>query len=329
MCRPAAADRRPVEAASTRAFVVKKLYLQILVFLSRRLGAWVVDLFVWPVTTAFFLFRPQRVGIGLRFYRALYPDRSRLYHLLCTWRQYHRFAGLFHDRLRLQHGASVSLTSDGWEHLERSVAEGRGGIILMSHMGSWEMAAGLFHRRHPKIPLLLFMGRKHQEKIGAFIKKGLSESGVKIVAVDRQGGSALEIIEGINFLKAGGLISLTGDRPWSGNERTVAVRFLGHEVRLLEAPHVFALLSGAPILIFFAFRTAPHHYRITVCEPIYVTAAGRSQRQAAIQASAQRYADQMEKMLHRHPLEWYHFEPFLGRPLQESTGRRDRCELLL
>ena len=159
-------------------------------------------------------------------------------------------------------------------------------------------------------------GKKQKEQIGWFIKNGLAQSGVRIVAVDTESASPLDILDAVNFLKQGGMVALPGDRPWSGRERTTSARFFNHEVQLLEAPHVLAMLSGAPIFIFFAFRTGENRYHITVSEPIYVRADTRSKRSVAIQRSVQQYADHLERMARRHPCQWFHFEPFLGEPLE-------------
>ena len=292
---------------------LRKWYYQLLILLSKKWGAWIMTFFIWPVTTAYFILFPRRVAVGIDFYRSLYPDRSRLFHLSCVWRQYHRFSRLFVDRFYLHEGMTVATTSEGWEYLEEALDKKTGGIVLMSHMGTWEMAAGLIRQKRPHLPLLLYMGKKHQEKIGAFIKKGLSQSGIRIVTADPDGGSPLNIIDAVQFLREGGLVSLTGDRVWSGKERTVAVRMFGREARVLEAPHVLALLSGAPILVFFSFRTGPKHYHMTVSEPYRVQSDQRSQRKEAIGRSAQLYADHLERMLRKYPLEWFHFESFLGR----------------
>ncbi len=295
-----------------KAASLRKSYYQLLITFSRKWGTWVMSMFIWPVTAAFFLFFPGRVATGLDLYRSVFPDRSRLFHLLCVWRQYHHFSRLFVDRFYLHEGIPVRTTSEGWQHLEDALDKGTGGIILMSHMGTWEMAAGLIRLKRPHLPLLLYMGKKHKERIGTFIKDGLSRSGIRIVTADPDGGSPLNIIEGVQFLRQGGLVSLTGDRAWSGKERTVAVQMLNREVRLLEAPHVLALLSGAPIFVFFSFRTGPRQYHIAVSAPYRVQADHRSQRNDAIRRSAQHYADHLERMLRRYPLEWFNFGPFLG-----------------
>ena len=209
----------------------------------------------------------------------------------------------------------IAHTSEGWEYLKKSVEKGKGAIILMSHMGNWETAAHFLSRKQYGVRLMLYMGIKAKEQIEKMQKESLSQGGVRIVAVDQNGGSPFDILEGIKFLKEGGIVSLTGDRVWSGNERTVAVEFLNHEVNLPLAPHLFALLSKAPLFIFFSFRSGPKSYHVKISEPIYVRASSRSDRQKAIERSAQKYADHIQRNLRTHPLQWYHFEPFLGREL--------------
>jgi len=182
----------------------------------------------------------------------------------------------------------------------------------MSHMGNWEIAAHLLKQRQDKIRLLLYMGIKQKEQIEQIQKEGLSLSGIEIIAVDQEGGSPLDIVEGIKFIRSGGLVSLTGDMVWRRDQRTVPVKFIGHEISLPEAPYLFALLSGAPIFIFFAFRTGEKKYHFSISGPLYLKAVSRKERTSAIQQAAQIYANTLETMLRSNPLQWYHFEPFLN-----------------
>ena len=161
------------------------------------LGSWVFSGFAWIVATGYFLFFPLRVITSVRFYRALFPDRSRLYHLTCTWKQFHNFTDVFIDRFLLREFDDLSYTSKGWEHIEQALLKKRGGIILMSHMGNWEVAAHLLKRRKQDIRLLLYMGVKHKEKIERIQKESLSQSNIRIIAVDQHSGSPVDILEGV------------------------------------------------------------------------------------------------------------------------------------
>lgn len=291
---------------------MKELFYKTLVWVSGIFGLWVFRLFAWIVSTGYFCFFPWRVATGVRFYGALFPHRGWRYHLWCTWRQYHSFTNLFLDRVLLQDSGDLPYTSEGSEHLQEAVKNGTGGIILMSHMGNWEVAAHLLKKKLPGIRLLLYMGIKQKEQIERMQKEGLSKTGIRTISVDPEGGSPFEIVEGIMLLKDGGFVSMTGDIIWNKNQRSIPVKFLGHEVRLPEAPHLLALLSGAPLFVFFSFSTGKNHYHFSIAKGIYIKAALRSEREEAIRKSAQEYADMLEKALREHPFQWYHFEPFLG-----------------
>jgi len=284
------------------------------------MGLWIFRFMAWFVATGYFLFFPARVAESVRFYGALLPSKNLLYHIWCAWKQFHNFTYVFLDRFLLFKNYPIHITHEGWEYLVETVQRKEGGIILMSHIGNWEMAAHMLKMRGHNIPgmkLLLYLGERFKDQIEHAQKEDLIQSGVKIIVAEENSVSPTDIVEGINFLKAGGLVSLTGDRIWRKDQRAIAVRFLGHEVFLPETPFVFALLSGTPLYIFFAFRTGRETYHFQVQPPEYVRAKDRSERQNAIARAAQVYADRLEEMARRYPFEWFHFEPFLGRKLDE------------
>jgi predicted LPLAT superfamily acyltransferase len=215
----------------------------------------------------------------------------------------------------------MTYTSEGQEHLEAALGT-TGGIILMSHVGNWDVAAYLLKQKYGKLRLLLYMGIRKKEEIERIQKENLEQSGIRIVAVDQDGGSPFDIMKGIQFLKSGGMVSLTGDVLWKKDQRTVPVKIFGHEVHLPEIPYIFALLAGVPLFIFFAFRIGSKSYHFTASEPIYINAPSRADRSQAIQKSAQIYADLLERVLRQHPFEWYHFDPFFTPGSESNTGVR-------
>jgi predicted LPLAT superfamily acyltransferase len=278
-----------------------------IVHLSKIMGTWVFLVFAWIVATGFFMLFPMRVNNSIRFYQALFPGRSWFYHLGCAWSQFHNFTDVFFDRFMLQEFDDIHYTSEGMEYLEQTLQKKNGAILLMSHVGNWEVAAHLLKRNLPDMNLLLYMGVKHKEQIEGIQKKSLSKNGVRVVAVDQQGGSPFDIVEGIHFINSGGMVSLTGDLIWKKDQRIVTVKFLGHDALFPETPYLFALLSGAPIFIFFAFRTGRKTYHFSLSEPIFVKASSRGERTAVIRQAAQRYSDILEETVRCYPLQWYHF----------------------
>ncbi len=284
---------------------------------SRAFGPWLFSLVAKGIAAGYFLFAPQRVGVSVRFYRALFPRRGRAYHLGCAWRQFLNFTSVYLDRILLGEGREIACTHAGWEHLEAAIDRNAGGIILMSHLGNWEIAAHFMQRRRERLRLILYMGMRAKAEIERLQKEDLVRKGIRILAVEKEAGAPFDLVEGLRFIQSGGLISMTGDKLWHSSQRSVPVAFLGHEARLPETPHLLAMLSGVPLFVFFSRRTGRRRYHLSITEPIYIPKVGRRERADAIRRSAQAYADLLSSHLRENPLEWYHFEPFLGPRLPE------------
>ncbi|WP_320041570.1 lysophospholipid acyltransferase family protein [uncultured Desulfobacter sp.] len=298
---------------------MKVFTYQVLIVLSRWFGPWVFTLVSRFIAVGYFFLFPRRAAVSAKFYEALFPGKSCLFHWYCAWRQYQNFTTVFMDRIRTSGQENIQFTSTGWQRFEDELGKGHGAIVLMSHMGNWDVAANLMAKQRKDIKLLLYMGAKAKEQIESVQKQELSDKGIRIVAVEPSAGSPLDVVAGIRFLKSGGVVSLTGDKLWHPDQRAVSVPFLGQTARIPEFPHVFALVSKAPLFVFFTFRTGPGSYRFMLSEPMYISCASREDRTRAVAESARGYGEMLEQTLRDHPYEWYHFDPFLvdhpGQPL--------------
>jgi lauroyl/myristoyl acyltransferase len=288
---------------------MKKFSYKIFFYLSRRLGLWFFRIFSWFIASGYFFLFPVRAAESLKFYRVLFPARKFFYHLCCVWKQYHKFTDVYIHRFIHLDEEDIEFVKEGWEYLEEAVQKKTGAILLMSHIGNWELAAQTLNRKG--LPIMLYLGAKHKEQMERIQKQILAKSGIKIVATSEKEKSPFALIEGINFLREGGIVSMTGDRLWSG-QSYVSVNFLGHETRLPDTPHLFALMTGAPLMTFFVYQKAVGKYHIKVSCGHKVSAAARADRKKAVQESAQAYAIDLARFVADHPFEWYHFEPFLG-----------------
>ncbi len=295
---------------------MKKWFYKTLVFGSEKFGQWFFRFFAWFVATGYFVLFPRRVKTGINFYRALFPNRHSSYHVWCTWKQFHAFTDVFLERAMIVNPSGIaSFSSRGLEHLERAVKNRTGGVILMSHAGSWEAAAHHLKRELPEISLLLYMGAKQKEQIERLQKDDFQKTGIRVIAIHRDGGSPFDIVEGVKQLRGGGMVSMTGDVLWREDQRSVSVSFLGYEATIPETPYLLALLSHVPLYIFFAWRTGRERYHVSISAPIAIESFSRAHRQGAIQKAAQEYADHLAQNLRRHPFQWYHFDPFLGNKI--------------
>ena len=290
-------------------------------YLSRRLGVWFFRSFSWCIATGYFFLFPARVAGSVKFYRALFPGRSFPYHLYCAWKQFHGFTDVYMHRFIPWVAEQSQFHRDGWEHLHRAVADKTGAIVVMSHVGNWEIAAQRLGRKG--MPVMLYMGAKHKEQVERIHKDNLARQGVRIVATDEKEKSPFALLEGIGFLREGGIVSMTGDRIW-GEQTSVTVNFLGHETRLPDTPHLFALMSGAPLMTFFVHQDGAGVHQIKISPGRKVQAATRAERRKAVLDSAQAYADDLARFVAEHPFEWHHFEPFLGKKIDQTGARQTK-----
>ena len=293
---------------------MKKLFYKITLYLSHKLGLWFLRTLSWFIATGYYFLFPLRVKESVKFYRALFPERGLAYAFYCAWKQFHNFTDVYTHRFIPWAGEYAEFIREGWEHLDEAVAGKTGAIIVMSHIGNWELAAERLNRKG--LPIMLYLGAKHKEQVEGIQKEKLAQKGIRIVATDEKEKSPFALLEGINFLREGGIVSMTGDRLW-GDQSWVTVDFLGYEVRLPDTPHLFALMTGAPLMTFFVYQKAVGIYHIKVSKGRKVIAATRADRKKAVLESVQIYADDLARFASEHPFEWHHFEPFLGKKINK------------
>jgi predicted LPLAT superfamily acyltransferase len=289
---------------------MKAFVHETLIRISLLLGSWPIRFFAWWIATGYFLFRSSRRRSSIRLYQIIFPERSRWYYLYCTWRQFHSYAATFAERIKFDRNKGLTTSTQGREGLVEVARRGRGGVILMSHLGSFEIAASAF--REVRLKLLLIMGEKEAKQVARDQREAMKARGIHIQVATAGEDFLFRGVEAIKFIKEGGFVSVAGDLVWTEQRSRLPVRLFGHEVGLSAGPHLLALVSNAPLFTMFTFRVEKGKHLIIMSSPREVKAASRSERSVALQASAQAYASALEEMVRQHPFQWYIFEPFFG-----------------
>ena len=274
---------------------------------SLFLGSWPIRLLAWWIATGYFLFLPSRRRSSAQCYQVIFPNRSRWYYLYCTWRQFHSFAATYADRIEIDRREGVTTSVQGREGIEEAAGRGSGGIILVSHLGSYEVAARAFQELGCK--LLLIMGEKEAKQVARDQREALKAGGIHIQVARAKEDFTLGGLEAIKFVREGGFVSLAGDLVWTKQRPLLSVRLFDHEVGFSAGPHLLALVSGVPLFTMFTFRVKRGRHQIIMSPPREVKAPSRSERSAVLQSSAQAYASALEEMVRQHPFQWYIFEP--------------------
>jgi lauroyl/myristoyl acyltransferase len=194
--------------------------------------------------------------------------------------------------------AMVSIS--GREHADAAIAGGRGAILALPHMGSWDFAGSLAGILGYRIAAVaeLFPGSLNQAVVDT-----RSAHGLEVIPLNR---SAVRAINAV--LDENGLVALLCDLPHGPGS---AVRFFGRSAVVPSGPAAIACRRGTPILPIYSRRTATLSYHIHVDPPIQPPASDRCRGKEAAAEVMQQVIDRFEIFIREHPDQWYAFRRIL------------------
>ena len=172
-------------------------------------------------------------------------------------------------------------------------------LVASAHTGNPELALVAVAQR----------GRRWVEMVEALQPPALGRemarlreiAGGRVVEVD-MGGTR----EALRELRAGGMVTLLADRDLAGGG--VCTTLLGRRVRLPRGPWELARRSGATVIPLFLSRRGTRDQTAWIHEPFTVPSEG--DREEAIAAAAQRWADLFGAHLRRDPSQWTVLEAY-------------------
>jgi phosphatidylinositol dimannoside acyltransferase len=201
---------------------------------------------------------------------------------------------LRHDEVRSM------ITITGREHVEAVLAGGRGAILALPHMGSWDFAgsmAGIWGYR------IAAVAETFPGSLNDAVVETRSTHGLEVIPLNR---SALRAINGV--LDENGMVALMCDLPHGPG---VEVRLLGRRATVPSGPAAIACRRGAPILAVYTYRSESGGYHMHVDPPILTPDAERCRGKEAVAEVMQQVMDRFEVFIRAHPDQWYAFRRIL------------------
>ena len=158
------------------------------------------------------------------------------------------------------------LKIEGLEYLQAAYSEGKGAIVLLSHMGPWEALAhlpSLFAARHGiQIPIGFMYRPLNNTYLDEWIKKQREVGSARLFS--RRDG----FYKPVDFIRGGGILCILADQKM--REGPIASYF-GLEVPTSPIPGLFHRRSGAPMLALSLVTVAPARWKLTM-NPVTVSA---------------------------------------------------------
>ena len=296
--------------------------LEVLAWIATHLGRTLTRPLLYPITLYFVITARTARRASEEF---LKRAQRRSVHWWHVFRHFHCFATTILDRLYLLRGEfkRFRVTIHGRELLQRQIETGKGGILLGSHFGSFEVLRTLGVMKRD-FPLKVLMDTAHNENITRFFDTLNRTVAGTVITPDRPD----TLIKVRESLDAGCFVGMLGDRVF-GADKTTQCQFLDASATFPAGPIVLAAMMHCPVILFFGLYRGGNRYEIHFEHFADEIVFDREHRAKAIQSCMQRYVARLEYYARLAPYNWFNFYPFWGSSTKQlPTKRTNRHENL-
>lgn len=186
----------------------------------------------------------------------------------------------------------------GWEHLTRGMAEGKGVILALPHVGSWEWGGAFLALEG--YPMTSVAERLEPPEMYDWFVEKRRQMGLTIVPLGSGSGGVV-----LQTLRSGGLVGLLCDRDIEGNG--VAVELFGEQTTFPAGPATLALRTGATLITAAVYSAPWGGHSGVISAPLDTQRTG-SLRQDVTRLT-QEIARHFESYVRRAPEQWHLFQP--------------------
>jgi lauroyl/myristoyl acyltransferase len=186
----------------------------------------------------------------------------------------------------------MRVTLDGRDRLDAALSHGRGAIMAVPHMGSWDMAGSYAGALGYGISAVAdrFPGSLNEAVVATRQRFGMN-----VIMLGRAAVRSLT-----EALRANHIVALLCDLEQGPG---VDVRFFGRRAVVPGGPAALAIKTGAPLMPACQYAIAPGRYRIYLDPPL---AVGEGETKEHLM---QRVIDRFQDFIRERPDQWYAFRP--------------------
>ena len=296
-------------------------------FLFKIFPMWLLRCFAFPVGFFYFLFSARARKESKRFLNNVIPfiENKKLLKKCNS-----RFSSLRHiisfalsllDKLQSWCGKfklkNVCFQDDDIEELKRELEEGKGVVLVISHLGNVETLRGLLNYGKTgvsrKIPFTAVMDVKVTSNFTTMLKEMNPDSNMDVIGADEIGpGSALVFEEKI---ASGGMVLVAGDRTSAlDSSKNIILPFLGKNAPFASGMFYIASLMNTSVYFVFGLRknelSVKSEYEMHVHKSNLSFEGTRKERKEQTEKLAVSFAYFLEIYCKKHPFQWYNFFNF-------------------
>lgn len=203
----------------------------------------------------------------------------------------------------------------GAEHVDKAHAAGKGAVIVLPHMGNYDIAGVWLIDRG--IPFTTVMERLKPDSLYTRFIAYREKLGMEVLPLTGGAQAPAEIL--LERLRAGRIICLVSDRDLT--EAGVEVDFFGERAKMPAGPAYLAMRSGAPLLP-ASLWFEPDGWGVRIRPPLELPTEGSLRDR--IQAVTQQIANCFAEDIAEHPTDWHMLQRLWLADLPRPAGPSGR-----
>ncbi|WP_077034413.1 acyltransferase [Pelomonas sp. KK5] len=282
-----------------------------LYWVHRLTGRRLFRLCLAPVVLVHWLARPALRAASLQYLRRLHAAHA-VFGSAPGWRHGLRHVALFAETMLDKLLAMADrypkerVRFHNREPMLAAIAAGRGGILVTAHIGCLELCRAMAEVR-AGLKINVLVHTRHAQAFNAMLQRLNPQASVHLIEVSEIGAPTAMLLAG--KVEAGEFVAIAGDRVPVHRSKTVSVDFLGHAAPLPVGAYVLAALLKCPLFLLGCVHEAGG-YAIHFDLLADRVTLPRADREGALRAHAQQFADALTALLRRSPYDWFNFFPF-------------------
>ena len=248
-----------------------------------------------PVCLYYLLFDRAALKGALAYVRRAFPGAG------CAGRLRHVYRlFLSQGRQLIDRYAGLSGAVDFEFHVQGKPPqqEDRGLVLLTAHAGNWQLAMTTLGAMERTVHLV--MGAEDNPAVEKALRMRQHTEHIKALTVTDEVGGMIQIM---NALKRGEIVSFMGDRPYGF--KAAPVTFLGEPALFPCGPFHIAAAAGCPVQILLSAREGFQRYRVDFKSVLRPETDGA--RRPDIGPWMQEFADVLGAFIARHPYQCFLF----------------------
>ena len=190
---------------------------------------------------------------------------------------------------------------------------GSGFIILMSHVGSWQLVMSALSGL--KKPVNLLMLRNDQDIDKHYFEHDTGENIFKIINPDQFLGGTIEMLK---VLEKDEILCIMGDRIFKDKEFFIKINFLGKNALFPLSAYKIASIAQKPVVVLYSQKSGPDSYTLNLPKIIHIPPKlGKNKEN--YKPYVQEFVTSLELFIQEYPYQFFNFYDMWEPDQKESS----------